>query len=59
VRALWKVEVALDPWKPAFEIRQRRLVPIGELVAQLESEGERLPISIYEQALRAAGLPEP
>jgi hypothetical protein len=56
VRALWKAEVVLEPWKPAFEVRQRRLVPSGELMAQIESEGERLPISIYERALRAAGL---
>jgi RimJ/RimL family protein N-acetyltransferase/ADP-ribose pyrophosphatase YjhB (NUDIX family) len=55
VRSFWIAEVVLDPWKPRFEIQQRRLVPRGELISRLEAEGEHLPMEIYRQVLGIAG----
>jgi ADP-ribose pyrophosphatase YjhB (NUDIX family) len=55
IRSFWRAEVALDPWRPNPEIQDRRSVPIGEALAELAKEGDRLPLPVYRRALAAAG----
>lgn len=59
VRAVWRAEVSLLPWSSAFEIRERRLVPAGELFEELSEVGTRLPLPLYRRALPVAGVPLP
>ena len=35
IRSLWRVEVALAPWEPQFEVSHRRVVPAAEVLDQL------------------------
>jgi len=35
VRAHWRAEVHLHPWRPAFEMTHRRLVPAGQALAAM------------------------
>jgi len=54
VRSIWRADVELMPWAPRFEIAQRRVVPITELVAHLWMEPGFEPI--YRRALVEAGI---
>jgi ADP-ribose pyrophosphatase YjhB (NUDIX family) len=54
VRSLWRAEVALAAWKPEFEIRHRRVVPVEQLATHLWMEEGFEPI--YGRAVLEAGL---
>ena len=54
VRSIWRAEVQLLPGKPSFEIADRRVVPVHELLSQLWMEDGFE--SIYHRALTEAGL---
>jgi ADP-ribose pyrophosphatase YjhB (NUDIX family) len=56
VRSVWRGEVELAPWAPAFEIRHRRVVPLDLLLPTLAlSPGWE---ATYCRMLREAGLVE-
>lgn len=54
VRAVWRAEVALEPWEPRFEILHRRVVGAGEVLAQMTLWEGDLPT--YLRALSEAGV---
>lgn len=55
VRALWRADVELQPWKPRHEINHRRLISASELPLQLAlDEPGFLPT--YLRAMIEAGL---
>jgi ADP-ribose pyrophosphatase YjhB (NUDIX family) len=54
VRSFWLAEVLLEPWEPKFEILHRKVVPQGELFANLTIEHGYLPI--LRRALDEAGF---
>ncbi len=46
VRAFWQADVDLQPWDPKFEIRDRRLVPVADLLSHLaEHDADFLPVN--------------
>jgi ADP-ribose pyrophosphatase YjhB (NUDIX family) len=54
VRSVWRAQVELMAWEPRFEIRHRRVVPAGELLAHLWIEDGFEPL--YHRVLIEAGL---
>lgn len=55
VRAIWRADVELQPWRPMFEIRHRRVVPAKDLLFHLALDAEgHLPT--YRRAMIEAGL---
>src|SRR5215471_20598682 len=44
VRSIWRAEVDVLPWNPAFEVSHRRLVPVNELLSHLSMERGFEPI---------------
>ena len=54
VRSIWRAEVDVLPWNPAFEVSHRRLVPVNELLSHLSMERGFEPI--YHRGLTEAGL---
>jgi ADP-ribose pyrophosphatase YjhB (NUDIX family) len=55
VRAWWRAEVRLDPWRPRFEIVRRRLVPLAEAFASMWIEEGFEPM--YRRIFAEAALP--
>jgi ADP-ribose pyrophosphatase YjhB (NUDIX family) len=55
VRAMWRAEVRLDPWRPRFEMAGRRLVPAAEAHAGMWIEEGFRPI--YRRIFAEAALP--
>jgi ADP-ribose pyrophosphatase YjhB (NUDIX family) len=55
VRAWWRAEVRLDPWRPRFEIVRRRLVPPAEAFASMWIEEGYEPM--YRRIFAEAALP--
>lgn len=54
VRSVWRAHVELLAWEPRFEIRHRRVVPVGELLTHLWIEHGFEPL--YHRVLIEAGL---
>lgn len=54
MRSLWRAEVKLHAWENHFEIRHRRIVPAGDLLAQLWIE-DGFEV-LYHRVLIEAGL---
>jgi 8-oxo-dGTP pyrophosphatase MutT (NUDIX family) len=54
VRSIWFAHVVLASWTPMFEIKYRKVLPVGELFAHLAIEDGYLPI--YRRALHEAGI---
>jgi len=52
VRAHWWARVRLDPWEPAFEMVERRLVPVAEVVTYLRMPAGYAPF--YHRLLAEA-----
>ena len=55
VRALWRAEVRLDPWRPRFEMAGRRLVPAAGAYASMWIEDGYGPV--YRRTFFEAALP--
>jgi ADP-ribose pyrophosphatase YjhB (NUDIX family) len=55
VRAIWRADVDLRPWDPQFEIPERRVVPVAELLSYLAAEREGF-LPVWRRALVEAGL---
>jgi len=57
VRAVFRAEVLLEPWKPQFETRQRKAVAASEVLPHFAPDDGHLPA--YRRALREAGVSIP
>jgi hypothetical protein len=55
VRAQWRADVRLDPWRPAFEMIGRRLVPAAGALAAMWIEDGFAPL--YRRMFAEAGMP--
>lgn len=55
VRAVWRADVDLQPWDPQFEIPERRVVPVGELLSHLAPGREGFQ-PVWRRAMVEAGL---
>ncbi len=55
VRAFWRANVDLQPWDPQFEVSQRRLVPVADLLSHLAADEEDF-LPTYRRAMIEAGL---
>ena len=53
VRGIWRADVELQPWKPRFEIRHRRVVQVTDFLSSLTVDEGFLPT--YRRALMEAG----
>ena len=55
VRAIWRADVELQPWDPQFEIPERRVVPVADLLSHLAVGGEGF-LPVWRRAMVEAGL---
>jgi ADP-ribose pyrophosphatase YjhB (NUDIX family) len=57
VRAHWRAEVRLRPWRPAHEMTHRRLVPADQALASMWIEDGFAPM--YRRIFAEAARPDP
>lgn len=57
VRSFWLADVILRPWTPAYEMSERKIVPVSEVPELLGAVPGYLPL--YRRAFEEAGMCEP